>query len=406
MKPRPDGIEAKAPGGRVAMSGVTVAAVIAVSHGAIDAYAAFLHPLLPRIMDKLGLSIMLAAALSMSLFIAVSVLQPPLGYLADRYGPRPYAAAGPILAGVFFSLIGLAPSFGVLVMFLVLGGLGASTFHPPAASLAARAGEGHGSGMRFSIFSFGGSIGFAIGPLVAVWLVARFGFEGLWVAMMPGVLLGIVLWRMLPDARERRSESRPPHPVEVFRALRGPLGLLFGISAAGAFVQRVFLTLTPIIGAQAGRTEATGAIVLSLYLGAQAVGTLAGGALADRTDRRHLLIAATAVGVPLHIVAVTATPASPLAITAAMGAGFLNMGILPAVVVMAQEIMPEGTAVSSGIVMGLAWAPGSIGVLASGALADRIGAVSAAAWSMPILLVGTLLALHPALEKFGRASHD
>ncbi len=396
------------PSGRArgtAPSGVAIAAVIAVSHGAIDAYAAFLHPLLPRIMDKLGLSITLAAALSMSLFIAVSVLQPPLGYLADRYGRRPYTVAGPVLAGVFFSLIGIAPTFGVLVAFLVLGGLGASTFHPPAASLAARAGEGRGSGIRFSIFSFGGAAGFAIGPLAAVWLVAQRGFEGLWVAMVPGVLLGLALWRTLPDERERRAGPPPPHPIQVLRALKGPLGLLFGISAAGAFVQRVFLTLTPIIGAQAGRTEATGAVVLSVYLGAQALGTLAGGALADRVDRRRLLLAATAVGVPLHILAVTAAPAGPLALAAAIGAGFLNMGMLPAVVVMAQEIMPEGTAVSSGIVMGLAWVPGSLGVLGAGALADQIGPVGAAAWSMPLLLVGTLLALHPALKKYSHAAH-
>jgi FSR family fosmidomycin resistance protein-like MFS transporter len=381
-----------------------VAAVIAVSHGVIDAYAAFLHPLLPRIMDKLGLSITLAAALSTSLFIAVSVLQPPLGYLADRYGRRPYTVAGPILAGAFFSLIGVAPTFGVLVLFLVLGGLGASTFHPPAAAIAARAGEGRGSGLRFSIFSFGGAVGFALGPLIAVGIVATLGFEGLWVAMVPGLLLGVALWRVLPDDRNRAGGPLPPHPAHVLRALKGPLGLLFGISAAGAFVQRVFLTLTPIIGAQAGRTEATGAVVLSVYLGAQAVGTLVGGTLSDRMNRRTILLIATAVGVPLHILAVTATPGSPLAITAAVAAGFLNMMMLPPIVVMAQEMMPGGTAVSSAIVMGLAWVPGSLGVLGAGALADRVGPVTAAAWSMPILLVGTLLALHPALKAYGRAA--
>ncbi len=380
-----------------------MAAVIAVSHGVIDAYAAFLHPLLPRIMEKLGLSITLAAALSMSLFIAVSVLQPPLGYLADRYGRRPYAVAGPLLAGVFFSLIGVAPTFWVLMLFLVLGGLGASTFHPPAASIAARAGEGRGSGLRFSIFSFGGAVGFALGPLIAVGMVAALGFEGLWVAMVPGVIMGVVLWRVLPDDRDRAGIPPPPHPIRVLAALKGPLGLLFGISAAGAFVQRVFLTLTPIIGAQAGRTEATGAAVLSVYLGAQAIGTLVGGTLADRMNRQTILVTATIVGVPLHILAVTAAPGSALSITAAVAAGFLNMMMLPPIVVMAQEIMPGGTAASSAIVMGLAWVPGSLGVLGAGALADQMGPVAAAAWSMPILLVGTLLALHPALKAYSRA---
>jgi hypothetical protein len=53
--------------------------------------------------------------------------------------------------------------------------------------------------------------------------------------------------------------------------------------------------------------------------------------------------------------------------------------------------------------MGLAWVPGSLGVLGAGALADQMGPVAAAAWSMPILLVGTLLALHPALKAYSRA---
>ena len=91
----------------------TVAIVMAATHGTVDAYMGFLHPLLPRIMDKLGLSITLAATLVVALSIASSVLQPATGYLADRYGRRIFIAAGPILAGVFASLIGRAPTFSM-----------------------------------------------------------------------------------------------------------------------------------------------------------------------------------------------------------------------------------------------------------------------------------------------------
>lgn len=389
---------------RAAAPALGLPVAMAVTHGTVDAYAAFLHPLLPRIMAKLGLSITLAATLVMSLGLAASLLQPGLGYLADRYGRWPLIIAGPVLTGAFLSLIGVAPSFPILVLFLALGGLGAAAFHPPGASLAARVAEGRGSGLRLSVFSFGGATGYALGPLIAVSVVAAVGLGGLWIAMLPGLLLGLALLRVLPRDRGTGAGERPPTPLRVLGALRGPLGLVFGISVVGAFVQRTFLTFLPIIVARAGGAEATGAAVLSVYLGAQAFGTLTSGALTDRMDRRQILVAATALGVPIHVLAVTAIPASPLAITAAAAAGFLNMAILPPVVVMAQEMVPEGTAVTSGVVMGLAWAAGSLGILAAGALGDHIGPVAAAAWSMPVMLLGTGLALHPALRPYRRGA--
>lgn len=109
------------------------------------------------------------------------------------------------------------------------------------------------------------------------------------------------------------------------------------------------------------------------------------------------------LALPAHVLAFLAAPAGPLALGAAMVAGFLNMVVLPPIVVMAQEIVPEGASASSGVVMGLAWAVGSLGIPLSGALGDAIGPAAAAAWSMPVLLVGAALALHPSLRPFRRA---
>ncbi len=80
------------------------------------------------------------------------------------------------------------------------------------------------------------------------------------------------------------------------------------------------------------------------------------------------------------------------------------MAILPPVVVWAQEMLPEGTAVSSGIVMGLAWAVGSIGVLGSGLLGDIVGPRASMLFSFPVMLLATLLALHPRLAVASRAT--
>ncbi len=380
-----------------------VALAVGAAHFLNDGYASFLHPLLPRVMENLSLSIAKAASLVMALALGAALLQPVAGYLADRYGRKRLVIAGPLMSGVFLSLMGFAPTFGTLIFMLVLGGMGSALFHPPAAAMSARISEGQGSGVRLSLFSFGGTMGFAFGPMIAVGLVAFGGMRGLWIAMVPALLVAVVLSRVLPPDRLRTDATSPPSMKELVRSLRGPLGTLFAISALAAFVQRVFVTMSPIVAAHAGVSEAMGALTLSVYFGAQGAGTLVGGVLTDRVDRVRLLAGITAAAVPVHMMAFWVPAGSGWALFFAAGSGFLYMALLPPLVVMAQEVVPGSAAVGSGIVMGLAWAAGTVGVLGTGVLGDMIGARDAALVSIPALFLGTALALHPTLRAHRQA---
>ena len=384
-----------------------MAIAVSLLHGLNDSYTAFLPPLLPRIMDRLGLSITLAATLMMTLSLAASLAQPLLGHLADRRGRRALVVLGPIASAVFLSLIGLAPSFAMLLALLALGGLGSAAFHPPGASIAVRAREGRGSGMRHAVFSFGGALGYAVGPLAAVGLVAAVGLEGLWMAMIPTVLAALILAPVLPrTARDERDAGPPPSIRKVTGLLAGPLGLVFGISAASAFVQRLFLTMDPIVVAAAGGSETSGAVILTAYLIGQAAGTLLGGFLADRVDRRRLLAALAIASAPAHVAAFLLPGGGVASLSVAALAGMINQAILPAVVVIALELAPRSSAMAGGIVMGLAWATGSVGVLGAGALGDLLGAQAAAVAVSPVVLVGAWLAMRPALARHGRPPEE
>jgi predicted MFS family arabinose efflux permease len=211
--------------------------------------------------------------------------------------------------------------------------------------------------------------------------------------MLPALVIAVIAYPLLPAGHTERPTIKPPSPILVLRLLKGPLGLIFGISAIGAFLQRVFLTMQPILVNQAGGSEALGALSLSIYLGGQALGTLASGTLTDRMDRRTLLVGLTLLSVPAHIVAFTMHAGSVPALVVTAIAGSLNMALLPPVVVMAQELVPSGAAFTSGIVMGLAWAAGSVGVLGTGVLGDLAGAQTAALASVPVMLIATGLAL-------------
>ncbi len=380
---------------------LAVAVVVSLLHAVNDAFNAFLPPLLPRIMAQLELSIAGAAGLVAVLSLGSSLAQPLLGHLADRRGRRLLVVVGPMVSAVFLSLIGRAGSFVALVVLLAIGGLGSAAFHPPGASLAVRAETGRGSGARHAVFSFGGAFGYALGPLLAVALVERLGLGGMWVAMLPILVLAPVAGAFLPVGPAGGEVGDAPSLRAVARLLGGPLGLVFGVSAISAFVQRLFLTFEPIIVAAGGGSERAGAVALSVYLGGQALGTLAGGLLADRFDRRAILATVSLLALPAHALAFGLPPGGAGALVAAGMAGMLNMAVLPSIVVIAQEILPRSAALGSGIVMGLAWAAGSVGVLGAGFLADATGPRVAGLALLPVLLAAAWLARRPAL-----AAHD
>ena len=388
--------------------GTTRRVVIAVgiAHFINDGYSSFLSPLLPRLMDNLDMSIALAASLAMTWSLAGSFIQPAAGYLADRYGRKFFVVGGPLISAIFLSLIGLAPSVQVLALFLIIGGMGSAAFHPPGAALSGGAGGGEGSGVRMSAFAFGGLFGFAVGPLAVVGLVATVGLSGMWIAMIPAIIVCGVLVKALPTDRPHPDAPLPPSPRQVLRTLRGPLGVIFGIGALSGFLQRLFTTLSPIISFRDGVSEATGAVVLSVYMAGQAVGTLVGGVLTDRMDRVYVLAGLTALSIPAHFFAFWLPAGTPLMLFFGFLAGLLNLALMPPVIVLAQEIMPESRGLGSSIVMGLAWAAGSLVVIGFGFLADGIGPRPAAIIALPLVAIGTALAFHPTLRRHRRADQQ
>lgn len=376
-----------------------IALWVAFAHALNDAYAAFVPPLLPRMMDRAGLSVSMAATLLTLFFLAQALLQPLAGWIADHFGRRAFVVAGPLMGGLFLATLGWVDTFTGMAVLLVLGGLGSALFHPPGASLAVRVTDGGRSGRRMSLFTFSGAAGFASGPLIAVGAVGLLGDRGLAWLMLPAIVLTPVFWRSLPaDPPPAPGDADVPGVADVGRLLLGPLGLVFAISALSSFVQRAFLTFMPMVAAQDGRSEAVGALILTVYMVAQAFGSLTGGLLSDRVDRSRLLAMLTLFTVPAHLVAFAAPSGTSTSLVAAAIGGFLNMAIIPPVVILAQESMPRGASIGSGISMGLAWATGTLLLLPTGMLGDVVGPRSAALWGMPILWLGTVLAFHPSLR--------
>jgi len=164
------------------------------AHGVHDTYSAFMAPLLPALIAKFSLSMTEAGLLDFARTIP-ALLQPFVGHLGDRVNLRYLIILSPAIAATLMSLLGVAPSYALLLILALGAGLGSAGLHAVAPPVAGRF-SGANLGWGMGIWMVGGSVGFAIGPVLIV------------AAVVPGSLLGCEGRGTWPGGRRGRSDGR------------------------------------------------------------------------------------------------------------------------------------------------------------------------------------------------------
>ncbi len=348
-------------------------ALFALGHFSIDAYSSFFTPLLPLLVARLHLSLTAVGGLVALTAISSSFGQLAFGLLTDHIRRPWFTAFGPVIAGVFLSAIGLAPSYGALVALLMLGGAGVAMFHPQTAVMASGAGRSRAVGM--SIFVTGGTLGFSLGPTFAVGLESTLGLERSYVAAIPGVLVTLLMltqFRRLDPHPTRRNDRAP---LAELRPVLKPLSLLYLAVVCRSAVSYGFMTFLPIHLHQRGFSVSAGGHLLTLYLAAGALGGFFGGWLADRWGGRRVILRSFVGALPLYV-AFLFLPDGPGILSLSLGS-FLLQGSLPVNVVLGQELSPRHSSTISSLLMGAAWGLGALLIGPVGLIADHLGLKSA-----------------------------
>ena len=165
---------------------------IAAGHFVHDTYSSFLAPLLPLVIDKLSISLTLAGLLAACMQIP-SLLNPFIGYLADKLRMRFLVIVAPALTATMVASMGLAPDYPSLVVIFLVAGLSIAVFHSPAPAMVARV-SGNRVGRGMSLFMAAGELGRTVGPLFAVWAVSVWTLEGLYRAALFGWVATAILY--------------------------------------------------------------------------------------------------------------------------------------------------------------------------------------------------------------------
>jgi len=368
---------------------------LSLVHFTGDFYAAFLTPLLPLFVDKLGLTLTQVGLLvGFNRFLAF-VVQPSAGYVADHYHTRFFILGGPLLATVFMPLIGMAPSYVVLLLIVSMGSIGVSMFHPTAAGMVSQYSGSH-FGLSMALFNLGGTLSFGLGPIFIAFFVSSWGLESTPLTMVLGLVLMGVLYKIvpLPTTEGLANLGFMGSIKEAFGPVWKPIFVIWSVMVLRSFVGQVFMTFLPIYYSREGFSLLSVGTIVSLFTVAGAISGVAAGHFSDRFGFKPVFFLSHGLATP-SLYLLLLLPGDWAYVTAFL-AGFFVMASLPLGVTMAQEIAPKGKSMVSSLMMGLAWGTGGMMTPIAGKLADifSIRPVLAVLAIIPLLSVG-LVALLP-----------
>ncbi|MBC7223035.1 MAG: MFS transporter [Anaerolineae bacterium] len=370
-----------------------VVLLMTLGHAINDLYANALTPILPVLIEQFGLSMTQAGLVTTLRMLSGQVSQPLYGLLGDRLGRRWLLGLGPLLTVTLMGFSGWAPTYGVLILCVVLAGVGSASFHPQGAAVAGQAsGRRHGLGM--GIFLAGGIVGVAIAPWVVVPLVSRYGLRATLFAAAPGILVGAYLWRQERDLPQVRAAARRAWRLDLGGSA-GPLALLLAIAVFRTVMESSMITFLPVLMRQRGFSLMGAGAVLSLFLLCIGVASVLGGYLGDRWDPRRVIGVSLVLGIPFLQWSLRAEGLGMVLLW--IGSGVLFLCSASVNVALAQRLAPGHEGVASSIMSGLGLGLGSVGATLAGRLADSIGLVPAFWWLswLPLLPAALAFLLPP-----------
>ncbi|MBM3601316.1 MAG: MFS transporter [Alphaproteobacteria bacterium] len=339
-----------------------------------DMMQSMVPALYPILKDGYRLDFAQIGLITLTFEATASLLQPAIGYWADR---RPAAYALPI--GMSFTFAGLillatASSYPMILAAAAMIGVGSSVFHPEA-SRVARMASGGKYGRAQSLFQLGGNLGSATGPLLAAFVVVPRGQASItWFSIAALVAIAVLTavgnWyvrnRPSPAARHSgRAVTLSLSRRRITFALAIMLALIFSKTFYWASLGSYY---TFYLMAKFEISVQLAQMALFVFLAAYVVGTLAGGWIADKVGYVQVIWFSILGALPFTL----ALPYAGLTLTVVLSVavGLIMASSFSAMLVYAQELLPGRVGMVAGLFFGLSFGLGAIGAAALGKLAD------------------------------------
>jgi len=340
------------------------------AHFMHDTFSAFLPPLLVEIKSMLGTNNAMAGSLVI-LTQLPSILNPFIGYMADRVSVRYFVIFAPAVTATLMSSLGLVHSYIALAMILLATGVSIAAFHAPAPAMIARvAGNRVGRGMSF--FMAGGELGRTVGPVVVAYAVVWWGIDGIWrLAAIGWITSAVLFWRL------HNVKARPGlHQQASVRGMLPQVGRIFPtlawIMGPKALLAASLTVYLPIYMSDVkGANLTMAAVSLTILEGAGFIGALLTGTVSDRIGRARMLLIVLTLA-PILLALFLLGPLW-LAVPALIGLGLTAISPTPVMLAVVQDQFPVNRATANGLYMFLNFLIRATAIAVVGLMADRLG---------------------------------
>jgi len=365
---------------------------LSIGHFMTDVYSGLLNPIMPFITAKLGITLGFATIIIGISHIFSSLLQPLFGFFADKTLKRTFIFWGLILTAIFIPLTTVATNAYLLILFMVLGSIGSSFYHPQALGFVVRFSTSS-AGKDMGLFMSLGSFGFSFGPIIAALILQKFGTEGIAYTSIVGIILALSMFFYVPQISKI---DKKPEQYKFFHIIKEIFNnkifnYLLIISIMKVLVTSSCIILLPFLWKSMDKTPFYIGFALFLFIFAGSLGTLFSRKFENLIGTKKLMYLSMNITFPLMLLfALTYKTHHNIATFIFIVTGFTSSLAQPITMIMAQKILPQYKSIIAGFINGVSW--GIIAILLSflGFTCEKIG----------IPLVLAILSLAPALSSY------
>jgi FSR family fosmidomycin resistance protein-like MFS transporter len=378
-----------------------------LGHFTNDLMGGVIPMLYPDFKDRFDLDNAAVGGITLAYSSASSLSQPFFGYISDRFGRRWFVPIPLVWGACFISLLGFADSFAMILVLAALAGIGSGAYHPLGASNAAAVSPERERNTALSIYTAGGTTGYALGPLVAVAFLAIYGTEGTAVLFVPAIVVAALIYSQTGRVERARTASALASAGTIDAASPIEYGVLARVIIVVMLRSWVLMAPLQFISVWYDdlgyRSVFYGALATTVII-AGVIGTIGGGVLADRYGSRRIIVSSLLLGIgPLLLFA--GFP-GPLAFITGALVGICFDASLSVTLVAAQRLLPGRTGIASGVILGLGFITGGLGVPITGRVADEIGIQWAIGLLSVLALAAAALAATIPWERLGSRYED
>jgi len=366
-------------------------------HLVTDINQGALPAMLPFFIAAYDLSYAAAAGIVFAANMTSSIVQPLFGLAADRVSKPWLLLIGLMLAGLGLALTGIFQGYRWIMILAVVSGIGIAAYHPEAARLVNFA-AGTKKGTAMSLFGVGGTMGFAIGPLLITTALLQWGLKGLLILIVPVTIMSLVMasqFSTFESLEVNRNQELSAPDAQTYKENWSAFGLLTITVIGKSILFYALNTFIPIYWVNGlYQSKAAGAMALTIFAGSGIFGNLIGGSLADRVGQKKVIVLGC-FGITLFLPMLILFKNVQLLTLLLIPIGLMLSATYSPTIVLGQSYPPNRVGLSSGVTLGLAVAIGGGAAPIIGKIADIYGiwySLASIAF-LPILITAVALSL-------------